>query len=59
MDTMSIAAMSSSYAQNQVQLQASVSVVKKAMNFQEAQAAQLLEMLPQTNSFGHQLDVYV
>ncbi len=59
MNPMAIAAMSVNKAQSSVQLQASVAVTKKAMNFQEAQAAKLMEMLPQQPSFGHKLDVYV
>ena len=59
MDPMSIAAMSIDKAQSNVQLQASVAVTKKAMNFQETQVAELMEMLPQQPSFGHKLDIYV
>lgn len=58
MDTMAIAAMSSNFAQSNVQMQTSLAVTKKAMNFQEVQATKLLEMLPQPTSFGHKLDVY-
>ncbi len=60
MDTVSFAGAVSSYALGNVQMQASISVTKKAMDLQEMQAEQLLEMMPQqAPSFGHLLDVTV
>lgn len=62
MDISAIAAASIDMSMSQVQQQASVSVAKKAMGFQETQAAQVLDMLndiPAPVSYGHQLDVRV
>lgn len=59
MDLMAAASFSMAMSESSLQQQASISVVKKAMNMQEAQVAELLEMMPTPQSFGHQLDVYV
>ncbi|WP_294471350.1 putative motility protein [uncultured Intestinimonas sp.] len=46
MDYFGIASVSTAYSQVQVQQSVSLSVIKKGMDAQEAQAAALLEMLP-------------
>lgn len=55
MDDFGIASASMSMSQIQLQQSVSLSVAKKAMDSQEAQATALLEMLPQSN---HIIDVY-
>lgn len=55
MDYFGIASASMSISQIQVQQSVSLSVAKKAMDSQEAQATALLEMLPES---GHIIDVY-
>lgn len=59
---MDIAAMSMQMSLAKVQQGVSIAVTKNAMDFQETQSAQMLEMLdalPQPASYGRQLDVYV
>lgn len=48
MNVSSIAALASANAMQQVQQQASVSVLKKALDIQEQSAMQLLQAIPQT-----------
>ena len=57
--TMSLAAMSTSLAQNKVMQQAAISVAKKAMDAQEIQMQGIVEMMGGTPSFGHALDIRV
>lgn len=59
MDTTGIAAMSMSLSSLKLQMSASVSVAKKAMNQQEVYAQGLLEMIPQDpqSGLGQNIDV--
>lgn len=61
MDTMAIAAMSINMNMAKTQQAVGIAVTKNAMDLQETQAAQMLEMLDSVPaaSFGHKLDVYV
>lgn len=63
MDTMSIAAMSVQMSSAKFSQAVDIATTKKAMNFQENQAAQLIQSLQEANpvqpSFGHKLDVLV
>lgn len=63
MDTMGIAALSMDLSAGKLSSQVNISLTKKAMDLQETQAAQMLEMLDSVPtapvSFGHKLDVYV
>ena len=56
MDYFGIASASMTYSQAQIQQSVSLSVTKKAMDSQEAQAVALLEMLPQPSQYT--FDVY-
>ena len=56
MDYFGIASASMAYSQAQIQQSVSLSVTKKAMDSQEAQAVALLEMLPQPSQYT--CDVY-
>lgn len=60
MDVMGIAAMSMSMSEAKLTQGVAIATMKNAMESQEAQAAQLLEMLntAQPPAFGHQLSVY-
>lgn len=53
-----IAAAAMGMQQAQLQQAVSLSVVKKAMDSTEQQAAGLLEMLPQQPPSSHNIDVY-
>lgn len=55
MDFYGVASASMSFSQVQLQQSVSLSVAKKAMDAQEAQAVALLEMLPPSQ---HIIDVY-
>lgn len=60
MDITAIAATSVAMHQAQLDQAVGVAVVKKAMDFEGDQAAQLIaQMTPPAPSFGHQLDVTV
>ena len=56
MDYFGIASASMAYSQAQIQQSVSLSVTKKAMDSQEAQAVALLEMLTQPSQYT--FDVY-
>lgn len=57
MDSMGIAAMSISLNSAKLQMAVGTSVAKKAMDFQEQTAQQLLEMIPSATGLGDNIDV--
>ena len=59
MDIGAIASASIDMHLAQAQQGAQIAVLKKAMNMEASQAAQLIEQMAPPPSFGHQLDVYV
>ena len=59
---MDIAALSMALANQKVQQQASVSIMKKVMDMAEVQTQGIVDMMEETAlpaSFGHQLDISV